>query len=129
MKVEKGAIEMRHRVKGKRLGRNSDHRKAMLSNLAVELFEHKSIITTVSRAKEARRLAERMITFAKRGDLNARRQVLRHLRNKKITQKLFNEIAKEFEERNGGYTRIIRIGPRKGDGAERAILQLVKSGE
>ena len=129
MKVEKGAIEMRHRVKGKRLGRNSDHRKAMLSNLAVELFEHKSIITTVSRAKEARRLAERMITFAKRGDLNARRKVLRHLRNKKITQKLFNEIAKEFEERNGGYTRIIRIGPRKGDGAERAILQLVKSGE
>lgn len=129
MKVEKGAIEMRHRVKGKRLGRSSDHRKAMLSNLTVELFEHKSIITTVSRAKEARRLAERMITFAKRGDLNAHRQVLRHLRNKKITQKLFNEIAKEFEGRNGGYTRIIRIGPRRGDGAERAVLQLVKSGE
>ncbi len=120
---------MRHRVKGKRLGRASDHRKAMLSNLAVELFEHKSIITTVSRAKETRRLAERMITFAKRGDLNARRQVLRYLKNKRVTQKLFNEIAKEFMERNGGYTRIIRIGPRRGDSAERAILQLVKSGE
>lgn len=116
---------MRHYVKGKKLNRDSSHRKALLSNLASQLFEHKQIKTTVAKAKEARRFAEKMITLGKKGDLNSFRQALKFLRRKETVYTLFKEIAPVYKERNGGYTRVLRIGFRKGDAAEKALLQLV----
>jgi large subunit ribosomal protein L17 len=116
---------MRHLKSGRKLGRTTSHRKAMMSNLATALFEHKSIVTTTPKAKEARTLVERLITFAKRGDLNARRMVLRIVRDKNVVKELFESIAPKFENRNGGYTRIIKIGRRKGDNAPLAIFELV----
>ena len=116
---------MRHRKSGSKLGRTASHRKATLANLSMALFEHTSIKTTISKAKEARRTAERLITFAKRGDLHARRHVARTINDKIILRKLFDEIAPKYAERNGGYTRIISLGQRQGDGAELAILELV----
>ncbi len=116
---------MRHLKSGRKLGRTTSHRKAMMSNLATALFEHKSIVTTTPKAKEARTIVERLITFAKRGDLNARRMVLRVVRDKDVVKELFESIAPKFENRNGGYTRIIKIGRRKGDNAPLAIFELV----
>ncbi len=116
---------MRHRKAGRKLKRTASHRKALLSNLAAELFRHKQIRTTTAKAKEARRLAERMITFAKRGDLHARRMVLRRLHDRHLVKSLFEEIAPKYADRNGGYTRIIKLGLRPGDGAEVSILELV----
>ncbi len=116
---------MRHRKSGKKLGRTKSHRKAMLANVTMALFEHTSIKTTASKAKEARRTAERLITFAKRGDLHARRRVARTVNDKLLVKKLFDEIAPKYAERNGGYTRIINLGQRQGDGAEMVILELV----
>ncbi len=116
---------MRHLVAHRKLRRNQGHRKALLRNLVLSLIEKERIITTVAKAKEARSLAERMVTLGKKGDLHHRRLALRFLTKKAQTKKLFDEIAPRFAEKNGGYTRIIRLGPRKGDGAEMAILEFV----
>jgi len=109
----------------RKLGRPTDHRKAMLRNLVTSLLRSERIETTVTRAKEAQRMAERMITLGKRGNLHARRQALAYIYDEDVVTKLFEEIAPKYAERNGGYTRVLRIGPRRGDGAELAILELV----
>ncbi len=116
---------MRHLKSGRKLGRTRSHRKAMLANLAASLFEHKSIMTTTPKAKEARSVVERLITFAKKGDLASRRRVLRTIRNKALVRELFEEIAPKYEDRAGGYTRIIKVGRRLGDDAPMAIFELV----
>ena len=118
---------MRHRKDHRKLGRKSEHRHALLRNLVTALFQYERIETTVAKAKEARRLAERMITFGKQGDLAARRHVARFVMKPEIVAKLFSTIAPWYTERNGGYTRIIRIGHRLGDASETAYLELVKS--
>ncbi|MBQ6088630.1 MAG: 50S ribosomal protein L17 [Firmicutes bacterium] len=109
----------------RKLGRPSAHRKSMLRNLTTELFKHGRIETTSMRAKEIRRIAEKMITLAKRGDLHARRQVLSYLVDETTVTKLFEEIAPNYADRNGGYTRILKLGPRQGDAAETVFLELV----
>lgn len=109
----------------RKLGRPTAHRKAMLRNLVTDLFREGRITTTVTRAKEARRQAEKMITLAKRGDLHARRQVLAYVYDESVVTKLFEEIAPEYENRQGGYTRILKLGSRRGDNAEMAFLELV----
>lgn len=116
---------MRHRKKGRKLKRTHSHRKATLAALATALFLHKRIITTVAKAKEARRFAEKLITKAKRGDIHARRLVARFIKNKEAVKELFNEIAPRVMDRPGGYTRVVRIGFRRGDSAEMAVLELV----
>ena len=109
----------------RKLGRTSAHRKAMLRNLVTDLLREGRITTTDTRAKEARRQAEKMITLAKRGDLHARRQVLAYVYDESVVTKLFDEIAPKYEDRQGGYTRILKLGPRKGDNAELVFLELV----
>jgi large subunit ribosomal protein L17 len=116
---------MRHLKSGRKLGRTASHRKATLDNLAAALIEHKSIITTTPKAKEARGVVERLITFAKRGDLAARRQVLRTIPDKKLVKELFEEIAPRYKGRPGGYTRVVKIGNRKGDDAPMSVFELV----
>jgi len=116
---------MRHRKAGKRLGRNSSHLQAMMRNMVTSLFEHERIVTTTPKAKELRKLADKMITLAKRGDLHARRQALSVIRSKKVVDKLFTKLKDEYMGRNGGYTRIIRTGNRSGDAASMAIIELV----
>ena len=116
---------MRHKYSGRKLGRTSSHRIAMFRNMVTSLFEHERIVTTTEKAKEARPIAEKMITLAKRGDLHARRQALSFIRSKDVVEKLFTEIKDTFEDRKGGYTRIIKTGVRKGDCASMAILELV----
>ncbi len=116
---------MRHRKSGRKLGRTSSHRDAMFRNMVTSLFEHERIVTTAQKAKEVRPIAEKMITLAKRGDLHARRQALSYIRSKDVVAKLFGEISEQFSERNGGYTRIIKTGVRKGDAASMAIIELV----
>nr|MEE4267392.1 50S ribosomal protein L17 [Candidatus Krumholzibacteria bacterium] len=116
---------MRHNVSGRKLNRTSAHRKMLYRNLVTSLFKHERITTTVPKAKEARILAEKMITFAKKGDLHSRRMAARKLNEPAVLQKLFEEIAPRYNERPGGYTRIMRLGARKGDNAELAILELV----
>ena len=112
-------------MKGKRLGGSAAHQKLMLSNLATALFEHGRITTTETRARMLRPLAEKLITKAKRGDLHNRREVLKTVRDKSVVHTLFTEIAPTFAERPGGYTRITKIGPRKGDNAPMAVIELV----
>lgn len=109
----------------KKLGRNSAHRRSMLRNLVTDLFREGRISTTQDRAKEAGRQAEKLITLAKRGDLHARRQVLAYIFDEDVVTKLFEEIAPEYAERNGGYTRVLKLGPRQGDNAEVVYLELV----
>ncbi len=116
---------MRHNVSGRKLNRTPAHRKALYRNLVTALFKNERITTTVPKAKEARSLAEKLITFAKAGDLHSRRQAARKIYEPGVLQKLFEEIGPRYNERPGGYTRIMRIGPRKGDNAELAILELV----
>lgn len=116
---------MRHGKKVAKLRRKHSHRKAMFANMVTSLFENEIIHTTSARAKEVRRTAEHMISFAKRGDLHARRQVLRFIANKKIVGKLFEELGPRYGSRNGGYTRIVKTGPRRGDAASMCILELV----
>jgi large subunit ribosomal protein L17 len=120
---------MRHRVSFRKLSRTHEHRRALLRNLVTSLFLHERIETTVAKAKEARRVAERMITFAKRGDLSARRHVDSYVFDPTATRKLFETIAPWYKDRPGGYTRIIRIGRRLGDAGEMAIFELVKTVE
>jgi large subunit ribosomal protein L17 len=109
----------------RKLGRSSDHRKAMLRNLVTDLLREERITTTKFRAKEAGREAEKMITLAKKGDLTARRQVMAYLYDEDVVSKLFDDIAPRYEDRNGGYTRILKLGPRRGDAAEEVFLELV----
>jgi len=120
---------MRHRRDGRQLSRTAEHRRALMRNLVTELFRHERIETTEAKAKEARRLAERLITFAKRGDLHARRQVDRYIMSREVTRKLFTTIAPWYADRPGGYTRILKTRHRLGDGAEMTLLELVKSEE
>lgn len=108
----------------RKLGRTSDHRKAMLRAMVTYLLENGKIETTVTRAKEVRAMAEKMITIAKTNDLHSRRQVLAYVTKEDVVKKLFDEIAPKYESTNGGYTKIIKIGPRRGDAAEMAIIQL-----
>ena len=116
---------MRHHRAGRKLGRDSAHRKALYANLACALIEHGRIKTTEAKAKEVRPIVEQMITLGKRGDLAARRQAIAELRSQDAVHKLFAEVAPRFSERPGGYTRIVKIGPRQGDAAEMAYLELV----
>ncbi|KRQ87269.1 50S ribosomal protein L17 [Caloramator mitchellensis] len=111
----------------RKLGRPTDQRIAMLRNLVTSFFKSEDgrILTTEARAKEVRSIAEKMITLAKRGDLHARRQVLSYITEEEVVAKLFSDIAKKYENRNGGYTRIMKLGPRRGDAAEMVILELV----
>lgn len=116
---------MRHLKSGRKLGRTASHRKATLANLATALLIHKSIVTTTPKAKEARGTVERLITFAKKGDLAARRHILRTVKDKRLVKELIDEIAPKYAERNGGYTRVIKLGKRKGDNAALAIFEMV----
>src|SRR5215204_7398784 len=116
---------MRHQRKGKKLGRDSAHRKALYSNLAGSLIEHGRIKTTAAKAKSVKPIAERMITLGRRGDLAARRQAVAYLRSKDVVRKLFADVAPRFADRPGGYSRIVKIGPRQGDAAEMVYLELV----
>ena len=109
----------------RKLGRPSDQRRALLRNLTTALLEHGRIETTVTRAKEVKRLTDKMVTLGKRGDLHARKQAIAYITQEDVVRKLFGEIAPKYTERNGGYTRIYRLGPRRGDGAEMAIIELV----
>ena len=109
----------------RKLGRSTDHRKAMLRAMVTYLLENGKIETTVTRAKEVRAMAEKMITTAKTNDLHSRRQVLAYVTKEDVVKKLFDEIAPKYAETKGGYTRIIKIGPRRGDAAEMAIIELV----
>jgi len=113
-------------TKGPRLGGGPAHERLMLANLAASLFEHDRITTTVAKAKRLRPLAEKLITFAKRGDLHARRQVMSVIRDKDVVHKLFADIGPKMAERPGGYTRIVRVGPRKGDNAPMAVIEIVE---
>jgi large subunit ribosomal protein L17 len=113
-------------TKGPRLGGGPAHERLILANLATSLFEHDSITTTEAKAKRLRPLAERLVTFAKRGDLHARRRVLSVVSDKSVVHRLFTEIAPDMAERNGGYTRITKIGARKGDNAPMAVIELVR---
>ena len=116
---------MRHRIGKRKLNRPTAHRKAMLRNLVKSLLTHEKIRTTVARAKETRSPAERMITLGKNGSLHARRQALRYLNDKAIVTRVFDELAPRYVGRAGGYTRIIKLGPRGGDGAPMAQLELL----
>jgi large subunit ribosomal protein L17 len=113
-------------TKGHRLGGSPAHERHILANLATALFQHGRIVTTEAKARRLRPVAERLITFAKRGDLHARRHVLTVVTDKGVVHQLFTEIAPEFSERDGGYTRITKIGPRKGDNAAMAVIELVR---
>ena len=116
---------MRHHRAGKKLGRDSAHRKALYANLAGSLIEHGRIKTTEAKAKAVKPFAEQMITLGKRGDLAARRQAIAQLRSQDVVHVLFSEVAPRFAERPGGYTRIVKLGPRAGDAAEMVYLELV----
>lgn len=109
----------------RKLGRRTDHRSAMLRNQVASLFKNGKITTTVTRAKETQRMAEKMITFGKKGDLASKRQVSAYIYENEVAKKLVEEIAPKYADRNGGYTRVLKLGPRRGDGSEMAILELV----
>ena len=117
---------MAHRVAGRKLGRPTDHRLALFRNLVTDLLRYEKIITTEAKAKEVRGMAERVITLGKRGDLHARRQALRFVYDKKVVVKVFDELAPRYEGRPGGYSRIVKLGPRQGDGARMAQIALVE---
>ena len=116
---------MRHRRTGKKLGRDSAHRKALYANLTGALIEHGRIATTVAKAKAVKPIAEQMITLGRRGDIHARRQALAYLRSQDVVYKLFSDVGPRFKDRAGGYSRIVRLGPRPGDSAEMVYLELV----
>ncbi len=116
---------MRHRMSGRKLNRNSSHRKAMFSNMVVSLLTHEQITTTLPKAKELRKIADRMITLGKRGDLHARRQAISLLRDAGTVGKLFDALAARYKDRPGGYTRVLKAGHRYGDCAPMAVIELV----
>jgi len=116
---------MRHRKLGRRFSRDSGHRQAMLANMAAALIRHEQIVTTLPKAKDLRRVVDRYITLAKRGDLNSRRLAASRLRDEQMVKKLFDVLASRYKERNGGYTRVLKAGFRFGDSAPRAVIELV----
>ena len=118
---------MRHRVKGKKLGRNTAQRKALLRNLATSFLDKERVRTSLSKAKAVRPVAEKLITLAKKNTLHTRRRALRFIYKREVVKKLFEDIGPRFTERPGGYTRIVKIGPRAGDGVEMAVIELVGS--
>ena len=120
---------MRHLNTGRKLSRSSSHRKAMMRNLVTSLMEHEHVRTTDAKAKELRRVADRLITLAKKGTLDARRRAAAYVRTQKVVRKLFAEVAERFKDRQGGYTRIIKIGYRHGDAARLSIIELTDRGE
>jgi large subunit ribosomal protein L17 len=117
---------MRHRSKGRQLSRTSTHRTATLRNLATSLFRHERIETTTAKAKELRPYAERLITLARKGDVHSRRLAGRRIQDREVLGKLFDDIAPRYAERPGGYTRILKLGNRKGDAAEMSLIELVR---
>ena len=117
---------MRHRSKGRQLSRTSTHRTATLRNLATSLFRHERIETTTAKAKELRPYAERLITLARKGDIHSRRLAGRKIQDRMVLGKLFDDIAPRYSERPGGYTRILKLGNRKGDAAEMSLIELVR---
>jgi large subunit ribosomal protein L17 len=117
---------MRHRKKGRQLSRTRSHKRAMLRNMATSLFRHERIRTTEAKAKELRPFAEKLITLAKRDDVHSRRLARRDIADRVVLQKLFEQIGPRFEARPGGYTRILKLGARKGDGAELALIELTE---
>ncbi len=119
---------MAHRVAGRKLGRPTDHRLALFRNLVTDLLRYEKIITTEAKAKEVRGLAERVITMGKRGDLHSRRQALRFVYDKHIVEKVFDDLGPRYASRNGGYSRLVKLGPRQGDGAQMAQLELIGEG-
>jgi large subunit ribosomal protein L17 len=116
---------VRHRAKGRQLSRTSSHKRALLNNMATSLFEHGRVVTTEAKAKELRPFAEKLITLARRGDLHARRLVERRIKDRDTLGKLFSEIGPRFAARPGGYTRILKMGHRPGDGADIARIELL----
>lgn len=116
---------MRHAIRGRKLGRTTAHRRALFRNQLASLVQHERIVTTLPKAKELRPIFEKTITQGKRGTVAARRRVRRWISDRDLVKKLFDDIAPRMEDRNGGYTRIIKLGPRKGDGAEMALIELV----
>src|SRR3954466_10600380 len=120
--------KMRHRNADRKLSRNTSHRRAMLRNLVTDFLDHGRLMTTLPKAKEIRPLAEKMITLGKRDNLHARRQVQSYLLREAVAKKLFDTVAPKFANRPGGYSRIIKLGNRKGDGADMAIIELLGSG-
>ena len=120
---------MRHLKAGRKLNRTSAHRKALFRNLVTSLIEHEQVRTTDAKAKELRRIADRMITLGKRGGLHARRQALSYIRSRSVVTKLFDEVAVRFKERPGGYTRVVKIGHRHGDAALMSVIELTDRGE
>jgi large subunit ribosomal protein L17 len=120
---------MRHRNTGRKLSRSAPHRRAALKNLATNLFRHGRIETTTAKAKELRPYAERLITLARKGDIHSRRLVARKIQDRQVVGRLFDEIGPRFRERPGGYTRILKLGHRRGDAAEMALIELVSRGE
>ena len=116
---------MRHGFHGRRLNRTASHRKAMFANMAASLIKHEQIKTTLPKAKDLRRVIDRLVTLGKRGDLHARRQALSVLRDTQITAKLFDDLAERYKERNGGYSRVLKAGFRYGDMAPMAVIELV----
>jgi large subunit ribosomal protein L17 len=120
---------MRHQIAGRKLGRTTSHRFAMLRNLVTSLFEHEKLKTTDAKAKELRPLAEKLIGLGKRGDLHARRQVMAVVRKAEVVRKLFDTLSPRYKERNGGYIRIVKMGYRPGDGAPVSIVELISEGK
>lgn len=120
---------MRHNVKGRKLGRTASHRKATISSLITSLLKHKRIKTTLAKAKETRVFSEKIITKARKGDLHSRRQVMDSIKDKEVIKELFSEIIPKVAERPGGYTRVVKLGYRRGDAAQMAILELVDYNE
>lgn len=116
---------MRHKKKGRKLGSSPSHRQAMLRTMAAQVFEHEKIKTTEAKAKEVRGTVDKIITLAKRGDVHARRQVLAYIKDRELVHKIFTEVVERFQDRNGGYTRIVKLGPRLGDAAPVVIIELV----
>jgi len=116
---------MRHRKQGRKLNRTASHRKAMFANMSASLIEHEQIVTTLPKAKELRSVADKLITLAKRGDLHARRQAISRIRNVEQVKKLFDVLGPRYQERNGGYTRVLKAGFRYGDNAPMAVIELV----
>ena len=118
---------MKHRVAGRKLGRTTEHRVALLRNMSTELFRHERIKTTLAKARELRPFAEKLVTMSKKETLHARRQIARDIHDNTVVRKMFDTLAPRYAERPGGYTRIIKLGPRRGDNAEMALIELVDS--
>ncbi len=116
---------MRHRRFGRKLNKTPSHRKAMFANMAAALVKHEQIVTTLPKAKELRRVVDKLITLGKRGDLHARRQAISHMRDKAMVSKLFETLGPRYQDRNGGYTRVLKAGFRYGDAAPMAVIELV----